>query len=545
MRLINKVTADKLRGGFYTPPEMADFITLWALIGSDKSKILEPSCGDGVFLKSIKNSGKKYSKVHAVELISDEAKKAESIKLIDSKIFNEDFYSFFKNNNEVYDAVIGNPPYIRYQYFDNNQKKQAERILNEAGLHYSKLTNAWVSFVVGSSLIIDEKYGKLGFVLPAEILQVSYAKTLREYLAKTFNKVTLISFETLVFPEVQQEVIIVLCEKDGTDNHHIEHIELNNVSELKNLDRASLKNPAKRIDFHSNKWTFYFLSQQEIDFIESLQNRKLLPTLGEYADVEVGITTGANPFFTVTEETVKNYNLSEYAKPLVGRSVQVSGAIFNEADWQKNRDNNARTYLLTFPEMKVLKNNKMALKYLEYGRQEEYDKGYKNKIRDEWQIVPSLKISNALFIRRNNLFPKLILNDANAYTTDTMHRVNIKDGANKRALVASYYNSLSLAFAEICGRSHGGGVLELMPSETSSIFIPYIETSDLILDKIDKLIRTSNNMEEVLDVTDRIFLVEGYGFTEKEAKLARNIWLKLRNRRLKRGIKVNSSKHIY
>jgi hypothetical protein len=32
-----------------------------------------------------------------------------------------------------------------------------------------------------------------------------------------------------------------------------------------------------------------------------------------------------------------------------------------------------------------------------------------------------------LFIRRNNLFPRLILNEANAYTTDTMHRVLCKE----------------------------------------------------------------------------------------------------------------------
>jgi len=91
------------------------------------------------------------------------------------------------------------------------------------------------------------------------------------------------------------------------------------------------------------------------------------------------------------------------------------------------------------------------------------------------------KLSDALFIRRNNLYPRLILNEANAYTTDTMHRVFVKKGTNKKAFIACYYNSLSLAFSEIVGRSYGGGVLELMPSEAGKILLPYkTENAELL-----------------------------------------------------------------
>ena len=34
-------------------------------------------------------------------------------------------------------------------------------------------------------------------------------------------------------------------------------------------------------------WTFYFLEQEEIDFLEKLQNDKIIPRLKEYAKVEV------------------------------------------------------------------------------------------------------------------------------------------------------------------------------------------------------------------------------------------------------------------
>jgi adenine-specific DNA-methyltransferase len=47
------------------------------------------------------------------------------------------------------------------------------------------------------------------------------------------------------------------------------------------------------------------------------------------------------------------------------------------------------------------------------------------------------------------VYPKLIENLANAYTTDTMHRVFVNNTTNIESFVASFYNSLSFAFSEI------------------------------------------------------------------------------------------------
>ena len=44
---------DKLRGGYYTPSNIAEFIIRWANI-SPLNSVLEPSCGDGSFLAAIK-----------------------------------------------------------------------------------------------------------------------------------------------------------------------------------------------------------------------------------------------------------------------------------------------------------------------------------------------------------------------------------------------------------------------------------------------------------------------------------------------------------
>ena len=146
-----------------------------------------------------------------------------------------------------------------------------------------------------------------------------------------------------------------------------------------------------------------------------------------------------------------------------------------------------------------------------------------------------MKISDALFIRRNNLYPRLIINQAEAYTTDTMHRVFLHPHTEINAFTASYYNSLSLAFTEVSGRSHGGGVLELMPNEAEKVLLPYHADHAALLPEIDRLIRSKTDINEVLKITNQIILEEHYGLTKQEVALAHRIWKKLSARRLNRG----------
>lgn len=113
--------------------------------------------------------------------------------------------------------------------------------------------------------------------------------------------------------------------------------------------------------------------------------------------------------------------------------------------------------------------------------------------------------------------------------------VFIKPETDIQALTASYYNSLTLAFTKVSGRSHGGGVLELMPNEAENILLPYHKNNRLFLSEIDSLIRDKTNIEDVLKITNQLILKKHYGLTDKEIQLAHNIWKKLSSRRLNRG----------
>ena len=52
MNFIKNETSQKLRGGYYTPRDLASFLARW--VGQINPKdVLEPSCGDGVFFSAL------------------------------------------------------------------------------------------------------------------------------------------------------------------------------------------------------------------------------------------------------------------------------------------------------------------------------------------------------------------------------------------------------------------------------------------------------------------------------------------------------------
>ena len=255
----SEVGLEKLRGGYYTPEPIARFICDWAIDGNTKS-VLEPSCGDGVFLKAtvekVMEINPDFSikdRIVGVELVEREAKKASTYG---TKVISEDFFGFYKENIEgkqKFDVIIGNPPFIRYQNVDAGSREIAFQLMRSAGLHPNKLTNMWLPFLVLSSLALSES-GKIGMVIPAELFQVSYAGETREFLAKYFDRLILITFQKIVFEDIQQEVILLLGEKTS-DNKGIQVIELNDLDDLDNLDLTNFyEYEVKELNHCDEKW---------------------------------------------------------------------------------------------------------------------------------------------------------------------------------------------------------------------------------------------------------------------------------------------------
>jgi adenine-specific DNA-methyltransferase len=136
-------------------------------------------------------------------------------------------------------------------------------------------------------------------------------------------------------------------------------------------------------------------------------------------------------------------------------------------------------------------------------------------------------------LRQVHGYPKLIVNKAEATCTDTIHRVRLLNGTSAEVIAAAFLNSLTFAFSEVMGRSYGGGVLELEPNEAEKLPIPLIGADKLDLKELHNLM-LEGNIDSVLDITDKVLLIDGLGLSEKEVKSIRGIWAKLRDRRINR-----------
>lgn len=504
--------------------------------------ILEPSCGDGVFIDAVIEAGmiNNVELFRAIEIESGEIKSLKSrvAKYKNIDVQQKDFFDYYNKSYKTtkYDLILGNPPYIRYQYLTGSQREIQSQILTSHGMKSNKLINAWVGFLVACVQMLN-KNGKIAFVVPAEILQVAYAEDLRLYLSNHFSKITLITFEKLVFPDIEQEVLVFIGEK-GHEEKGIRIFEMSDLDDFSSIDIAA--NGYKEMQHVKEKWTKYFTSSEEIRLIQEMKKDNRFQKFSDCGIINIGITTGNNDYFSIDNKTAKKYDLSRVSLPLIGRSSHAHGIYFTKEDWFKNVTNEKKAQLIKFPDIPYKDYPDKHKEYIETGEKEEQNKGYKCSIRDRWYIVPSIWVPDAFFLRRNNLYPKFVLNNCEAVSTDTMHRVKFSDNVDRETILLSYYNSISFAFTEICGRSYGGGVLEILPGEMGNIILPKINEIDTqlrqsLLHKIDNIVRTNDDIEKALDIVDKEILVLLLGIELKVCKEFRVIWRKLQKRRLGRG----------
>ncbi len=537
-----KLDAQKLRGGYYTPKEIAHFLCKWA-IDENTGKVLEPSCGDGNFVEEailrfkelgVDNNGLK-NRIKGIELIEEESLKAKfrakELGVNSTTIINSDFFHYLNSNGvDKYDAVLGNPPFIRYQNFPEEHRALAISMMQDLGLSPNKLTNIWVPFLVVSASLLTPK-GKLAMVIPAELFQVKYAAETRVFLSNFFDRITIVTFKKLVFKNIQQEVVLLLCEKKTSKNKGIRTIECENLEDLNTIDFKAINGSnVKPIDHSTEKWTKYFLSEDEIALLKRFKEDKRLVPCSKILEVDVGLVTGRNEFFMLDESQVKEWNLEKYTIPVVSKSNQIKGLTFSEKDFKENSKSGHSAHLFLPPNESFENLPKECQKYIEYGETKGFHTGYKCRIRKRWYITPSLWSPDGFALRQVGDYPKLAVNETGASSTDTVHRVRFKENVNKQLATVSFLNSLSFAFSEITGRSYGGGVMTFEPTEVEEIRIPVLKDLDIDFEKIDLLIR-NRKIEEVLDIIDQELLIKKHKFTEEEVQRLRAIWKKLASRR--------------
>lgn len=476
----------KKLGAFYSPRSLVEPMVGWA-VRKATDTVLDPSCGDGVFAETaarrlrVLGAGPAaiVEQLHAVDLNPDAVRMTtEALRPVvapfDPNVRAQSFFHMEPPDDlfseGFFDVVVGNPPYIRYQEFAGTSRTQALRRASDAGVSLTGLASSWAHFVAHAVTFL-RKGGRFALILPAELIHASYAAPLRRFLRASFGKVTVVSFREAVFPGAQEEVVVVLAEGHGEEHHSLSLVELTSPQDLPRLDQLEAQSFEKGVE--PAKWVPRRAADRAAAILTRLEGLGLMTPLGQAAKASIGFVSGANEFFVLTPEEAARWKLpaASLLYALV-RARQMPDLLVTKRDIARLVSQNERC-LLWLPGPEPTASERA---YIRHGEEIGVHEHYKCRVRTPWYRVPGVVVPEAFLTYMSATFPRLARNQAGATTTNNLHAVRLSEipPALRRAFVVAFYNSATLLSCEWTGRSYGGGVLKLEPSEADRIHVPAV-----------------------------------------------------------------------
>jgi adenine-specific DNA-methyltransferase len=505
------VSAQKLRGGFYTPAPLVRFCLdrLRPLLREgDDLELLEPSAGDGAFIRGVDSDAglaRRVAGLVAIEPLDLEAKKCRrslARSVVPGTVVNDSAIAWGIEAGNRYDAAIGNPPFVRYQFTSAADKAAIPQLGDRAGVSFAGVSNLWIPVLV-SALSRLKPGGAFSFVVPTELLTGLAASRLRDWVAESFGDLRIDLFAPASFPDVLQEIAVFSGRRATTGSSTL------TVAEH---DRGgSERTWTHTVDPAQRNWTRYLLSPSQLHALDAALDSSSVVSLGSLARFQVSIVTGANDFFSVSDADREAFELMPWSRPLLPRIRHAPGLVYSAQDHGETLRSGARGWLLDFSATAPDPLRRRApARYLKAGEARELPRRYKCRIREPWYRVPHIERGSLFLSKRSHRYPRAIVNEAGAYTTDTIYRGDPLPGSgiSARALSAGFHSSLTLLSAELEGRSFGGGVLELVPSEIERLAVSLDPQAEARLDELDAIAREEDE-EALVRATDAAQVAAG------------------------------------
>lgn len=483
----------KARGAFFTPPAIAAYLAEWAVEGDPQATVLDPTCGESVFLAAAGaklaelgvESGQMRDQVLGVDLHA--ASVGASLRLLQANGLDGTFHvgDFFDELTPdkigarlpQVDAVIGNPPFVRYQRHIGMERKRSQLAALEQGVRLSGLASSWAALVVHACGFLKPD-GRLAMVLPTELLSTGYAEPVRAWLKRRFRAVHLVMFEQLQFADATEKVVLVLARGSGGCKA-FSLVPVQTADDLRSI-RFGGPMHLNVAPAETGKWTDLLLPVEHRQVFDRVVAGHFAP-LRAYGSPMLGTVTGNNDYFCISETTRREYEIDERHLQAVSPpgTKHFRGLSFTRRDWEILRDAGELVWLLV-PEDDTLDGlrgpgDEGLLRYLAEGVVDEVHLAYKCRVRTTWYRPPAVSTPDLFFTYMSYRYPRLITNSAGATFVNSMHGVRLADGLPreaKQALPLLALNAVTMLGAEIHGRSYGGGILKMEPSEAALLPVP-------------------------------------------------------------------------
>ncbi|WP_218952201.1 N-6 DNA methylase [Amycolatopsis anabasis] len=535
----------KARGAFFTPSALCDYIVDWA-VRTPADQVLEPACGEAAFLLSAgarldrlgEADGVTPGPLRGVELHAASARHAAAVVEQAGHRVQVDVGDFFEfDPRPAYDVVVGNPPYVRYQDFSGEARSRSRQAALRAGVPLTGLASSWAAFTVHAALFLKPG-GRLGLVLPAELLTVNYAAPVRRFLLERFKSVRLVLFTERVFPGVLEEVVLVLA--DGFDQGSTKHCDLYQARNTTDLHQAVGRRwePADP----DAKWTPSLLTTAAVASYETLAGSDAFTTLHAWGETTLGMVTGNNRYFTLSPARAEELGLAdgELLPMSPPGSRHLRGLAFTKSAWRELGEEGKATYLLRPPE----EPSAAARAYFAAGERDKVDQAYKCRVRKPWWRVPLVDKPDLFLTYMNADTARLCANRAGVHNLNSVHGVYLHPGLRTLGtdlLPIASLNSMTLLGAETVGRAYGGGMLKIEPKEADRLPVPSKEllaeagaALRKVRPKVTRLLRAGKLLEAVRAVDD-VLLVAHTELDRGQVRALREAHSELHARRVSRG----------
>ncbi|HFG1796788.1 SAM-dependent methyltransferase [Vibrio cholerae] len=495
-------------GAYYTPPELSQVLTDWAIVRSDE-EILEPSFGGcGFFDSSIKTLRRLGCKSpekqlygvdidgHAFSILSE---KFGHMVETSNRFIQNDFISVQPSDFSVneFDVVLGNPPYVSMHNMTEKQREACEKVLHNSpfsGLTMGRNASLWAFFLLHSLSFIKEG-GRVAWVLPSSLLHADYAKRLLAIHKRHFYSVKVLKLAERFFKEegAQETSVILIAEgfsAEPMENSHFSVASVENVIELKQAIETQLQATESGVD----SYKLDIVSREARKAYFDLMNSESSKPIGHYADIKIGMVTGANKYFIVDKKTIEKFGLPEdVLQPAIGKFSFFSGITHDMRKHKKLQCDGYRAYLVCPTEEHMQNPEHPVSIYLNQITQQERNKNRTFAKRPHW-FAPGYGIdgivADCFLSYMIHLGPRMVVNKAKLNCTNSIHKVIFREKTSalvKQAFATTLLSTYSQFSAEIEGRAYSSGVLKIEPSAGRNIKVLFTNNcvEDLVAIKTD------------------------------------------------------------
>lgn len=334
----------KLNGAYYTPTFLVEYITKKSINGD--IRVCDPACGSGSFLVSAVKRLAEITKKSMTEVIEDNVFGSDILpssirrsKIILSILalengedkfkikFNLDTidsldFDWSKKYPEIFnkggfDAVIGNPPYIRTKNLPEGMRK---KIQNWNTARYGNV-DLFIPFVELGTKLINDK-GILGYVLPNGYANSFSGTKLREFLQNNRYVKEILDFDNLqLFEGATTYTCITFFDKMPKTS--FEYVLIDDVKKTEHLDELKFHS----IDFQNlDPKGWKLINEKDSKNIKNIETVGV--GLSKIAQIKTGIATLRNDLYILANPRI---NGKYFLKSFNGKQYEIEKEITREA----------------------------------------------------------------------------------------------------------------------------------------------------------------------------------------------------------------------